>query len=487
MLGQPVTTQQGQVLVELPPRQVQRAIQLAEPPVGAPESMSELILVDRDEAQGWQVRRDKRLDNVFEERCDWIRKYGRASQLAVDSDELSLTYDELHGAGAGDRIALLFDRRVDAYGGMLAVLKIGGAYVPLDPTSPSERTAYIIADARAKFELSRSQLRERVTHPESLRAANSELLYVDEATPLIAELSDRRLLPTERGGRPGRLAFIVHDTGLTGRPSGVAIDHPNNRNFVKAAAEVYGIRSSDRVYQGTSLSSGRAVEQIWVPWAIGATLVPEPTQLHGQQLHGFLARKRVTALCGTPTQLADVTSDLCDLRLLLLTGEPVPQDLLGRCHQPGRRVLRTYRPAAADVATTCAELQPDKPVTLGVPLPSYATAILDCDDPHRVLPHGETGEIGIAGVGLACGYLNRDDLPKQAFVEDFLDIPGNPSRRIFRTGDLGRVNTEGEIEYLGRIDQPVDIAGPRLAPVPPTRPPVARKPRTPSARLWIAS
>jgi non-ribosomal peptide synthetase component F len=78
--------------------------------------------------------------------------------------------------------------------------------------------------------------------------------------------------------------------------------------------------------------------------------------------------------------------------------------------------------------------------------------ILDVEDPHRALPYGETGEIGIAGLGLACGYLNRDDLTDNAFIPDFLGIPTNPSGRIYRTGDLGRVNEDGEIEYLGRID-----------------------------------
>ena len=92
-------------------------------------------------------------------------------------------------------------------------------------------------------------------------------------------------------------------------------------------------------------------------------------------------------------------------------------------------------------------------MTIGVPLPTYSTVILDPDDPHQALPPGEIGEIGIAGVGLARGYVNRDDLTDKAFIPDFLGIPDNPSGRIYRTGDLGRVNDDGEIEYLGRIDR----------------------------------
>jgi non-ribosomal peptide synthetase component F len=125
-------------------------------------------------------------------------------------------------------------------------------------------------------------------------------------------------------------------------------------------------------------------------------------------------------------------------------------------------MLNIYGPAEATVTATWTELHPDKPVTIGTPLPTYSTVILDAENPYRALPHGETGEIGIAGVGLACGYLNRDDLTDNAFIPDFLGIPAIPSGRIYRTGDLGRVNEDGEIEYLGRIDVRDNFRGYRI-------------------------
>ena len=333
---------------ELRPRPGQRVIRLPERSDARPgRPKRDLILVDRHGAQGSRVHHDDRLENVFEERCDWIKEYGRPDQLAVDGDELSLTYDELdasanrlarylrlHGAGAGDRIALLFDRPTDGYIAMLAVLKIGGAYVSLDVTSPGDRSAYIVADARAKIVLSRSPLRDLMVRSGSRAAADSQLLFVDEAAPLIAELSDRRLQPAERGGRPSPTAFIVYRSGPDGRPAGVAIDHPSICNAVKVAAEVYGLRSRDRVYLDPSLSSDRAVEQIWATWASGATLVPDATRLRGQQLHGFLTRSRISAVYGTATQLADVPSELPELKLVLLAGEPVPTDQVAPLARP---------------------------------------------------------------------------------------------------------------------------------------------------------
>jgi len=440
-------------------------------------AIDQLVLVADDAPQGWRVRRNERLDHLFEERCDWIRRYGRASQLAVDSDELSLTFDELdaranqlarylrmRGARPGDRLALLFDRPANSYIAMLAVLKIGAAYVPLDVGFPIDRMAYIVEDARVRMVLSMSHVADRVEDIGQLTAPGAELLWIDRAAELIAEQNSRRLIDAERGAMAGQLAYLIYTSGSTGRPKGVAVDHPSICNFVRVAAERYGIRPRDRIYQGLTIAFDFSIEEIWVPWMSGATLVPKPPgrSLLGADLHEFLTERRVTAMCCVPTLLATLEDDLPDLRFLLVSGEACPQDLIARWWRPDRRFLNVYGPTEATVTATWTELHPDKPVTIGVPLPTYATVILDAEDPYQALPHGEVGEIGIAGIGLACGYLNRDDLTEKAFIPDFLGIPANPSGRIYRTGDLGRVNADGEIEYLGRIDLQVKIRGYRI-------------------------
>ncbi|MDT7673535.1 MAG: hypothetical protein QOD82_1437, partial [Pseudonocardiales bacterium] len=451
------------------------ATQPAEKAVTPP--LDQLVLVAEGEAQGWRTRKGERLDHVFEERCDWIRQYGRAGHLAVDSDELAMTYDELdsranqlarylrmRGAKPGDRIALLFDRPAYSYLAMLAVLKISAAYVPLDVGFPSDRMAYIAEDAQVRILLSMSHVPARVEGFDDITANGAETIFIDNAMPLIADMDSRRLIDAERGFHVDQLAYIIYTSGSTGRPKGVAIDHPSICNFVRVAAEVYGIRSRDRVYQGLTIAFDFSFEEIWVPWISGATLVPKPPggSLLGQDLHDFLTSRGVTAMCCVPTLLATVEDDLPNLRFLLVSGEACPQDLIARWHKPGRRFLNVYGPTEATVTATWTEVHPDKPVTIGVPLPTYSTVILDAENPHKALPHGETGEIGIAGIGLACGYLNRDDLTDKAFIDDFLGIPANPSGRIYRTGDLGRVNTDGEIEYQGRIDLQVKIRGYRI-------------------------
>ena len=325
--------------------------------------LPELVLV-AEQAQGRRTRRGERLDLVFEERCDWIREYGRPGQLAVDSHDLRLTYDELDartnqlarylrlcGASAGDRIALLFDRPVDAYLGMLAVLKIGGAYVPLAVDSAADRLAYIVTDAQVKMVLTASDQRERVENIKPLTTPDIELLFIDDAAPLIAEMNECRLLPVERGSHKDQLAYISYTSGSTDRPEGVAIDHPSICHFVRAAAETYDIRPSDRVYQGLTIAFDCSVEEIWVPWAAGATLVPKPSgaSLLGQDLHEFLSERRVTAMCCLPTLLATIEDDLPNLRFLLVSGAACPQDLITRWHKPGRRFLNVYGSAEATV------------------------------------------------------------------------------------------------------------------------------------------
>jgi non-ribosomal peptide synthetase-like protein len=433
-----------------------------------------LALVAADHAQGPRTHSGERLNHVLEEQADRMLSSGNADHLAVDAGEIRLTFAELderanrlarfliaNGARPGDRIALLFDQAVHSYIGMLAVLKINAAYVPLDVGFPSDRTAYIISDAGARMVLSLSHVRDRV---EGLEDFAPGLVYVDEAEDAIAAQSAARLSDAERGEPVEDLAYLIYTSGTTGRPKGVAIEHASICNFVRVAAEVYGISAQDRVYQGMTIAFDFSVEEIWVPWTVGATLVPKPaaSTLLGWDLHDFLTERHVTALCCVPTLLATIEEDLPELRFLLVSGEACPQDLIARWYKPGRRFLNVYGPTEATVTATWTELHPDRPVTIGQPLPTYTTVILDRDDPQHALPHGTVGEIGIAGIGLAAGYLNRDDLTQKAFIPDFLGISGNPSGRIYRTGDLGRVNEAGEIEYMGRIDLQVKIRGYRI-------------------------
>ena len=425
------------------------------------------VLAPPDQQPRW--RPGDRMEHLFEQRCD-----ATPHQPAVEPETgPPLTFAELdtranrlarhlraRGIGAGDRVALMFDDAVWAYTAMLAALKAGAAFVPLDPGFPADRVGYIVSDAAASAVLTLGHLRG---HLNEVRAA--DVVCVDDPAARLSTLPSTRLTRAEAGpATDDPLAYIIYTSGSTGRPKGVAIEHPSIASFVRVAAEVYGVRPGDRMYQGMTIAFDFSVEEIWVPWAAGATLVPKPAgaSLLGPDLHEFLLRRRVTAMACVPTLLSTIEEELPDLRFLLVSGEACPHDLIVRWHKKGRRFLNVYGPTEATVTATWTPVDPDRAVTIGVPLPTYSVVVLDPDDPFRALPLGGIGELGIGGIGLARGYVNRDDLTDKAFIPDFLGLPANPSGRIYRTGDLCRINEQGEIEYHGRIDLQVKIRGYRI-------------------------
>ena len=183
----------------------------------------------------------------------------------------------------------------------------------------------------------------------------------------------------------------------------------------------------------------------------------------GADLHAFLAERRVTAMCCVPTLLATLEEDLPDLRFLLVSGEACPHDLIVRWHRPGRRFLNVYGPDRGDRHRDLGRRRPG-------PAGDDRRAAADLLDGRSSIPTTRAARCRPArsarsaspGSGWPTGYVNRDDLTAKAFIPDFLGIAGNPSGRIYRTGDLGRVTTDGEIEYLGRIDLQVKIRGYRI-------------------------
>ena len=405
----------------------------------------------------------ERLHHLFEQVC---LRFG--ANEAVVTDDATLTYDELdrrsnqvarylieQGIKAGDRVGLLFDKSAETYIALLAVLKAHAAYVPLDQGFPTERIRFILGDADIKAIVSISAFQPR------LAEFDVRQVFLDLAEREIDAQADTRV--TEAAPSADPLCYIIYTSGTTGNPKGVAIAHASICNFVRVAAELYGYAPGDRIYQGMTIAFDFSVEEIWVPLMAGATLVPgKPgSSLIGDELADFLRERRVTCMACCPTLLATIEQDLPQLRILLVGGEACPQNLVQRWYRPGRTILNSYGPTEATVTATLTELKPDRPVTIGVPLPTYSIVILDPAEDKAVAP-GDLGEIGIAGIGLALGYMNRDELTLKKFIPDFLRIENNPSGRIYRTGDLGRINEDGEIDYRGRIDTQVKIRGYRI-------------------------
>lgn len=431
------------------------------------------VLVDERYDQRIRWKPGERLHHLFEAVCDDLRARGQHDRVAVSLPEADITYLELdaranglarflrrRGVGSGDRVGLLFDSAVANYVAILAVLKTHAAYVPLDAGFPPERIAYIAADSRLSTVLTESHLGDRLNAVDVQRCP---ALYLDDQAEEIADLPDHRLDEAELEAPTEELCYVIYTSGSTGVPKGVPIEHSSICNFVRVAGEVYGLQASDRMYQGMTIAFDFSIEEIWVAWMAAATLVPKAGQsaLVGSDLRDFIIDRHVTAMSCVPTLLATIEEDVPGLRFLLVSGEACPQDLVSRWWRADRRFLNVYGPTEATVTATWTTLHPGRPVTIGVPLPTYSVLVLDPEH-NRMLPRGETGEIAIAGIALSPGYLNRPDQTAKAFVPDAVGIPNNPSGMIYRTGDLGRITPDGQVECLGRIDTQVKIRGYRI-------------------------
>ena len=272
---------------------------------------------------------------------------------------------------------------------------------------------------------------------------------------------DEPLLRSDTQLTPHDLAYVIYTSGSTGKPKGVEIEHRSAAHLVRAEQWLYGVRPDDRVYQGFSLAFDASVEEVWLAFSTGATLVTAtPEMAHaGPGLSSLLEQAHVTVVSCVPTLLAMLTDDIPTMRLLIVGGEACGADLVRRWCRPGRRMVNTYGPTEATVIATFADCHPDRPVTIGRPLPNYTAFVLD--DNLRPVESGQTGELYLGGVGLARGYVGRPDLTRERFVVNPFHDGGLVSR-LYKTGDLARFDPHGNIEFHGRADLQVKLRGFRV-------------------------
>ncbi|MGW1193057.1 amino acid adenylation domain-containing protein [Streptomyces sp. NPDC002559] len=362
------------------------------------------------------------------------------------------------GVGPEDRVALVLPRSVDLTTALLAVMTSGGAYVPVDPNHPADRIEYMVSDSAPALVVTLEGLVDR------LPAGVVEPLLLDSPA-VVEELAGRSGAAVTDADRRTPLsvdhpAYVIYTSGSTGRPKGVAVTHRGLGSLAAWHAERLGVNSGSRVGQFAAPSFDASAWETVMALLNGAALVLTPADgpVLGSALTDFLTDRGITHATLTPTALSGAEPQAAPAGLTLVTaGEACPRDLAARW-SPGRRVINAYGPTETTVCATASD-PVDGTVTPPIGGPIANTRVYVLDGGLNPCPVGVPGELYVAGVGLARGYLGRADLTSERFVADPFGAPGS---RLYRTGDVVRWRADGALEFVGRRDNQVKLRGFRI-------------------------
>lgn len=363
----------------------------------------------------------------------------RANQTAAALEGLRLAPEMIVG--------VCLERGADQVASVLGVMKAGCVYLPLGLNEADERLAGILADAEVRVVIASPATRERAAF------AGLKLLCP-------AELPENGTHFTPAKISLSAPAYCMFTSGSTGKPKGVRIAHAGLANYALAMAEWSGLRTEARVLQFSTATFDASIFEVFCTLCNGAALHIPPADaplLPDSALNRFLRERRITHTLLTPAVLGALPNDdLPDLQFVVSAGDTCTAEFVNRW-KPGRRAANTYGPTETTVAATVYECLPgDARPPIGKPLANTRIHILD--EHGREVPIGAAGEIVIAGMGVGLGYLNRPELNEKSFVE----LPG--FGRVYRTGDIGRWRSDGQVEHLGRKDRQVKIRGCLVAP-----------------------
>lgn len=359
-------------------------------------------------------------------------------------------------------IALHMDRSPKVIIAMLAALKAGAAFLPLDPQYPAERLCYILENAAVSVVITDGRW------PFPLDRGDYKRIDLERHDSQIKRFSDA---PSETVISGDQLAYVFYTSGSTGFPKGVMVEHHSVVNMIGSFNHSYRLRPADRVLQQAPLFFDVCIGEIFPVLSAGGTLcIPSPDDLVSMESRlRFIADNAITVLAATPSLLSLYNThaeQLPSLRLILSGGEALALTDIGKL--TGRvTITNGYGLTETTVCSTYHTLggEEDKGwdafhrIPVGRPIANTTIRILDTRG--NLLPAGVPGEIYIGGNGVARGYLNNPELTAERFIPDPFDREG---KRLFRTGDLGRYRVNGDIEFLGRIDQQLKIRGLRIEP-----------------------
>lgn len=387
-------------------------------------------------------------------------------RTAVECGNLSLTYRELDeksnqvakylinkGIKAGMIVGILASHSQELVAGILGILKAGAAYLPLNINYPKERTRKILEDAKVKCLLSNLC---------NVSSGDTGCEIIDLNCSEIYKNSCDDINLAESMG----LAYVIYTSGSSGVPKGVMISHKSLLNYIQWAVKKY-IKNDDDVFAlYTSIAFDLTVTSIFTPISAGAKIIIYEDNQHEYALYRIMREKKVTVIKLTPSQLMlikDLDNRSSSVRRIIIGGEDLKSSLardVFYSFEGNIELYNEYGPTEATVGCMIYKYNPDVDTGASVPIgtPGDNVQIYIMDKNLKPLPSGIDGEICISGDGIAEGYLNREELTAMRFIPN----PFIPRKVLYKTGDIGRFNSSGWVEYKGRADDQVKIRGYRI-------------------------
>ncbi|AOX02682.1 hypothetical protein BJP34_27465 [Moorena producens PAL-8-15-08-1] len=428
----------------------------------------QLLLEWNDTAS--EYPKEKCIHQLFEEQVEKT-----PDAIAVVFDQQQLTYHQLNqranqlahhlqnlGVGPEVLVGICVERSVQMVVGLLGILKAGGAYVPLDPNYPHQRLSYMLADSGVEVLLTQQSLLE------SLPSHTAQMVCLDSDWRAIEQYSGQNL---DVGVTSDNLAYVIYTSGSTGKPKGTMILHSGVGNYLSWCTKAYNVADSEGSTVNSSIGFDATITSLFSPLLVGrkVVLLPEEGEIEALK----------AALCsGTKFSLVKITPAHLEILSYLLAHEQVTIEnkafIIGgealsanhikfwQKYAPQIRLINEYGPTETVVGCCIYEVGGKTFSGGNIPIgrPIANTQIYILDKHLQPVPIGVPGELYIGGDGLARGYLKRPELTSEKFIHN--PFCNSKSQRLYKTSDLARYLRDGNIEFLGRIDNQVKIRGFRI-------------------------
>ncbi len=389
------------------------------------------------------------------------------NSIALEFKDQKVTYSKLDtmsnqmanffwmkGLRHGQIVAVSLDRTPELSASLLAILKCGAAYLPLDSKFPKTRLEFMLVDAQASFLLTSKSLSTSLPF-------HSNTVLIDD---VLSSLDQYPVLPIKVAVSNEAVVYIIYTSGSTGKPKGVAVTHKNFVNLIFSIATEPGINVDDKLLSITTISFDIACLELFLPLLKGARVVfaDYETTRDGQLLIKLVQEKAITILQATPTTWQMLLDSGWEKRLAIKAfcgGEAMPlnlaRELLSRCDS----LWNMYGPTETTIYSIIKQIHADDElITIGLPIAN--TQIYLLNEYGKAAEFGTIGEIAIGGDGVAQGYWKRPELTAEKFILNPFSTKQNSI--LYRTGDLGKLLPNGELQCLGRIDHQVKIRGHRI-------------------------